>query len=309
MEPFLSILIPVYNYDPMPLLCSLQKQIERYELGQIELLVGDDASSSEYKDIYAAITQFPWVRLITAEKNGGAGAMRNLLAREAKGPLLLCLDSDITLLTDQFLATYIAASDGKSVVFGGHVYADYPPSEEQMLYYCYGRKIESRTASERNKHPYKAIGGVSFLIPRAIMLAVPFDEEVRMGYEDALWGANLKEARIPIKHIDNPIRHELRRNNEEFLCTTRRYIENLHRFEARFPKGTVHLLDVTKKYDFLVPLGAWLFSMGNSYMERRLCGKRPSLTLFQLYKWTYLCDRMSKENNEVRRVNRNKKIN
>lgn len=288
--PFsLSVLIPVYNYDPSPLLDLLEKEVETFENERIEILLGDDASAPEYTALYQKLAQRPYVRVVRTAQNGGAGAMRNRLAREAQSDLLLCLDSDITPLSPHFIRNYLEASDDNSVVMGGHVYTSHMPEPGKRLHFLYGSRVESRSASDRARYPYKAIGGVSFLIPRSLLLSVPFDEEVRMGYEDALWGAKLKEKAVPVRHIDNPVRHELRASDQAFLASTRCYIDNLYHFRTHFPQGTVRLWDTTQRFALLIPFGALFFSVFRPLMEHQLCGTKPSLKLFSLYKWSYLC--------------------
>ncbi len=93
MKPNVSIVVPVYNraYCLSRCLDSLIKQ----SLKEIEILVFDDCSTDKsVKLIEMYSKKFKEVVLIKNQKNIGAGAIRNLGARQAKGKYILYVDSD-----------------------------------------------------------------------------------------------------------------------------------------------------------------------------------------------------------------------
>jgi N-acetylglucosaminyl-diphospho-decaprenol L-rhamnosyltransferase len=89
----LSIIILNYNTREHLRACLTSVQPEA---DQAEVLVVDNASSDGSADMVA--TEFPWVRLIRAPRNGGYAYGNNLALREATGQAILLLNPD-TLLT------------------------------------------------------------------------------------------------------------------------------------------------------------------------------------------------------------------
>ena len=89
-RPFVSIIIPVWNRcdDLQDTLEHLQQQTyDRYEV-----LVVDDASTEPIADMLGE--HYPAVRYFRLPQNKGAGGARNVGLREARGELVLFLDSD-----------------------------------------------------------------------------------------------------------------------------------------------------------------------------------------------------------------------
>ena len=104
----LSVLIPVYNRDCSQLVRALQRQAMRIEGLQFEILVADDGSSQEeLKVANRAVNQWQGCRVVERSTNGGRAVIRNLLAKEARGEYLLFLDSNVSLLHDDFLLRYV----------------------------------------------------------------------------------------------------------------------------------------------------------------------------------------------------------
>ena len=79
----LSILIPTYNYDCSHLVLQLLEQQPK----EAEIIIGDDCSTKPIKEISGC-------RIFRPEHNLGRAAIRNALAREAKGEWLLFIDAD-----------------------------------------------------------------------------------------------------------------------------------------------------------------------------------------------------------------------
>ncbi|HEU5377724.1 MAG TPA: glycosyltransferase [Ktedonobacteraceae bacterium] len=100
--PFVSIIIPVWNRceDLKDTLQQLQRQTYAF----YEVMVIDDASIEPIEEMVCQY--YPSVRFFRLQQNSGAGVARNVGMREAKGELVLFLDSD-TVPEDQALEKFV----------------------------------------------------------------------------------------------------------------------------------------------------------------------------------------------------------
>jgi len=89
--PSVSVVIPVYNRAATirPAIDSVLRQT----YADFELIVVDDGSSDDTREVVAAIAD-PRLRLIQTPRNMGASAARNLGTREARAPWVAFQDSD-----------------------------------------------------------------------------------------------------------------------------------------------------------------------------------------------------------------------
>lgn len=102
----LSVVIPAYRAEAHLRACLDGLLDQTADLDRFEIVVVDDASP----DGTAAVAEsYERVRLVRRAENGGAAAARNLGASEARGGVLLFLDSDVTPepdLVDGVLAVF-----------------------------------------------------------------------------------------------------------------------------------------------------------------------------------------------------------
>ena len=206
----LSVLIPVYNRDCSQLVRALQRQAMRIEGLQFEILVADDGSSQEeLKAANRAVNQWQGCRVVERATNGGRAVIRNLLAKEARGEYLLFLDSNVSLLHDDFLLRYVEQGGEQSsevdVLVGGYELtpaAGYEVNGNLRYRYELSCSAANRV-EERAKRPYMAFVSKNFMIRRKVMLQCPFDERIRRyGYEDVLLGKRLQQARAQVKYVE-----------------------------------------------------------------------------------------------------------
>jgi glycosyltransferase involved in cell wall biosynthesis len=91
-NPYLSIIIPAYQAEATLTGC-LEAILSQKEFTDFEIIVVDDHSSDRTAEVAG---RFP-VRLLRQDENRGAGAARNLGARESCGEILLFVDADVYL--------------------------------------------------------------------------------------------------------------------------------------------------------------------------------------------------------------------
>lgn len=283
----LSILIPTYCYDPRPLVRSLCGMLPP----EAEILVGDDCSGTDEAEAYLAdLDGWEHVRVVRQPENHGAAAMRNLLAREARGEYLLYLDSDALPLHSNFLREYLRLLPTDEVLCGSICHEAVLPSPDVTLRWTYEKHAERHfTAERRNRRPYQNFRTFNFLIPRATMLRCPFDETVRLsGYEDTLAGRALKAQGIRIRHIENPLLNMGLEDNETFLRKTERQLLTLHEKRHEL-QAFSSLLGLYRWFRLTgtAPLLRFLHRRLAAAERRNLLSSKPRIWIFQLYKLGY----------------------
>lgn len=240
----LSILIPTYNYDLTSLATQLSREAD--ELGlSYEILLGDDASSESYRQLYAELsTALPALVHISLPENIGVNRMRNLLINKAKSDWCLLLDSDVLPARGGFIAKYLPLMNDKSVdIYVGRINYSPPPQRSWALRYAYGQRYEVMPFAALHRAPRRRFISMNLLVRRSMALRVPCPEDVGMGYEDALWGQRLNLAGAQIATADVVVFHQIKEDNKAFLSTLDGYLQNLALYSYRFPTGAVRLLD------------------------------------------------------------------
>lgn len=294
----ISLLIPVCNYDIVALVHSMKSCIGKIP-EFIEILIGDDGSSPDFRNKYKALEE-PGVRLIVSEKNIGRAAIRNKLALEAKGDYLLFIDADAMIpgTADAYISKWLPYLSKARVICGGILYHSSPPGDpDKILRWKIGWKREQRKASEREKHPYSFFSTFNVMIDRTVFSKIRFNEELRQyGYEDALLSYQLEKAGISIRHIDNGLMHDGLESNREFLNKTKLGLENLSRLydsvtDKRTFSSTVRILRLYNILAFfrLTLLLAGLYIRYKEKMEIRLDSHNPPMILFSIYKVCMFC--------------------
>lgn len=199
-----------------------------------------------------------------------------------------------------FLFQYLQAANDDSVICGGFIYPQLPPAPTHLLRYKYGIKVEVKSVPQRQKRPYDNFISMCFLAPKSVLKQGAFHPRIGMGYEDACFGKMLQARGVPILHIDNPVIHDLKETSEQFLATTKRYVNNLYKHRDLF-SGMVRLLDFYDDYCCHLRINyllANLYPLLEGIIHRRLTrSKSPSLNLFSFYKLLYLsyCDKKGRE--------------
>ena len=285
----ISILIPVHNYICLPLVKSIQRQAAGLGI-RYEIIVADDGSTQQ-ETIAAnqAIDTLEACRFIRREVNTGRSAIRNFLVQQSRFEWLLFMDCDMEIADPHFLQRYMEAADN-SVVDGGIAIGGAPDQWKQNLRYRYERQCAPQhTAEQRAKHPYRSFRTTNFMVKREVMLSHPFDERfLHYGYEDVLFGKQLRQNGLTILHIDNPLLLTDYETNPVFVTKTEEGLRTLHHFRNEL-KGYSTLLtfiDGIHLSAVIAILKMWHALFGR--IERRwLCGNHPNLTIFKLYKLGY----------------------
>lgn len=283
-----SVLIPNYNNVCVELVTVLQQQAEALGISY-EILVADDASPMKEKiGENEAINALPHCRYIVKETNSGSAATRNFLGAQSQYPWLLFLDCDISIPDDHFLERYVT-DDHEGVVNGGIRITD-DDGLRHNLRYLYEKAAEpAHTAEKRQANRYQEFRSTNFMIERRVFEKCRFDERfTRSGYEDVLFGKMLSQQQVSVTHIDNPVMMTEFEPNADYVRKIERSLRTLYTFRNEL-RGYSRILT----FDSGIHIGAvrgmirlWHRLFGG--LERRnLCGKRPCLKLFNLYRLGY----------------------
>ena len=288
-ENQLSILIPVYNHVCVELVTRLHQQAVALGI-DFEIVVADDGSNLQACiEANRTISDLSNCRFIERPQNVGRAAIRNYLTQQATFAYLLYIDSDMSVISPDFISRYMACLPA-TVVDGGVAIIAHTDEQKQLLRYRYEKSEEPRhTAHERQKTPYQHLHTANLLISRELMLSNPFDERLRnYGYEDVLLGKTLRQKRISITHIDNPMGFCTFEQNADFVAKTEEGLRTLYQFRNDL-RGYSRLLTLVSGIH--IPAILWLIRLWHQLfgqIERRnLCGSRPYLLVFKLYRLGY----------------------
>ena len=285
----ISVLIPTYNHVCVALVKGLAQQLEAVG-GDYEIIVADDGSTDAATVAEnQAINTLPHCRYIVRAENAGRATIRNFLVREAQQPYVLFIDSDMTLISDDFIRRYLD-SDCDTVIDGGvAIHGD----EEMLrgnLRYRYEKAEEAHhSAPERQKTPYQHLHTANLFVRRDLMLANPFDERFRhYGYEDVLLGKKFHQQHIAIEHIDNPLGFCTFETNAAFVAKTEEGLRTLYEFREDLRGYSRLLTFVSNIHIPAVKTTIRLWHRMFGALERRnLCGSHPNITIFKLYRLGY----------------------
>ena len=288
----ISILIPIYNYNAVPLVKELYRQCAELSL-EFEIICIDDCSAL-FQHENKAISSMENCSLHILEQNIGRSSIRNLLAKKATQEWLLFLDCDLFPKNKLFIKYYIdhIRPTQSQAAYGGLLYHDNKPKDDQLLRWVYGRKREVKSTSVRVQQPYQTSLVSNFLIQKRVFSSVQFNESNSgYGYEDSLFMQYLQRKKILIDQIENPVFHLNIETSILFLTKTKealRTLLSLHqnniKIETKITK-TFTTIDSLK----LVAIVAKLFNKVAPVLENNLLSKKPSMFVFDLYKIGYFC--------------------
>lgn len=285
----LSVLIPVYNSRCVDFVRDLQLLVDETGINY-EIIVADDASTDRRcVEANRELTEIPHCIYIIKEVNTGAASTRNFLAQQSSCPYLLFVDCDMQLADGAFFRRYLDYMDNDKVevVSGGVRVTIYDERWHDNLRFLYEEAEQANhTAEKRQQRPYQSFRSANFLIRRDVMLRCPFDERFRRsGYEDVLFGKQLRQQHINIAHIENPLVMGDFESNADYVSKVERSLQTLYQFRNEL-QGYSRLLTTAEG----IHLGAvrWMIAAFHrcfgGLLRRNLCGHRPNLNILKIYK-------------------------
>ena len=292
----ISILIPTYNYNTLPLVEELCRQTLSESI-EYEIIVGDDASPiNGNTEINAKINQLSNCQFIRNEVNLGRGQNRNALVQKAKYDWVLLMDCDTFPKDKNFIRNYIESIKNREekVIFGGIIYCNEKPKDDEMLRWIFGKSREDIPLSKRLANPFHYTLISNILVKKDMLLFHPFDSEIyNYGYEDIVFILGLKREQIAIGHIENPSYHL---NLEKSAIFLEKFHSSLQNLKLVLDKNIINPEDtaLTKIYIklkrlHLIKAFAFIFKIFKNSFTKNLLSKNPSLFIFDLYRLGYFC--------------------
>lgn len=282
-----------------------------------EIIFADDGSAdATARQRNAIIAQLPYCQYIERPKNVGRSAIRNFLAHTAHYSHLIFLDGDVAIKRGNFVQTYLAHRNDADVIIGtlhfsrmqvacdtaediiGHTKRakeETKKTTEPVLYddnlkYRYEQQfLAKHPVKKRMQQPYASFRTTNFMVRRDLLLAYPFDETFHeYGYEDTLFGKQLKEHGATLIHLDNAATIADYEDNATFVAKTEESLRTLAA-HAHQLQGCSTLLHTANKLKclHLQPLIAFVFKLFKGLLHKNLCSNSPSVFLFNVYKLGY----------------------
>lgn len=282
-----------------------------------EIIFADDGSAdATARQRNAIIAQLPYCQYIERPKNVGRSAIRNFLAHTAHYSHLIFLDGDVAIKRGNFVQTYLAHRNDADVIIGtlhfsrmqvacdtaediiGHTKRakeETKKTTEPVLYddnlkYRYEQQfLAQHPVKKRMQQPYASFRTTNFMVRRDLLLAYPFDETFHeYGYEDTLFGKQLKEHGATLIHLDNAATIADYEDNATFVAKTEESLRTLAA-HAHQLQGYSTLLHTANKLEclHLQPLIAFVFKLFKGLLHKNLCSNSPSVFLFNVYKLGY----------------------
>jgi len=292
----LSILIPTYNYNVIPLVETLVSQSDDTGI-EYEIIILDDASTDTIisDQIRSAFEQNDIVQYILSKKNKGRERTRQKLANRAKYHWLLFLDSDTIPKKVDFIERYKSSIDEDvKLIFGGIAYKDDVPPSNEILRWKYGKSREEISVDKRIKNEYLTINSGGFLIDKRTFLDI--NSLITWGNYglDILFTYILLKNEIPVKHIDNPVYHLGLETNQEYLIKSKNAVETLYflqdkRLISNSYSSLQKMNNCLRKYR-MVGVFRFLIKGFIPMIEKSLITKKPPLYLFDLIRLYYFTD-------------------
>lgn len=301
----ISILIPVYNDIAVGLVDKLHRQASAIDGLKYEILVVDDGSDDKEKiGENSVINGIENCRYVVSCHHSCRSAMRNAMQEHARYEWRLMVDARLSVVYDDFLLRYLrcGAEPGEAVCGGvevrGSCSADNGGSacQTRLLYrenlrFRY-EKYEERNHSiaARREEPYKSFRTTNIFYHRSVLERVPYDESIKgYGYEDVKLGKDLCCAGIRVLHIDNPVAYTSFEGNERYLEKIEEALHTLRSMGDELVDFSPLLTSERKLRQLHLWWAVRLFHLLFGKMEKQnLCGKRPILFVFKLYKLGYL---------------------
>ncbi len=288
----LSVLIPVKDWNPTCLVESLSLLLKNCGKPW-EILISDDSIRTHPENLPEILRQTAGVEYFGRQKPLGRSANRNFLASRAKFEYLLFIDGDAGMADENFINKYLDNLAADTVLCGGTLYSPEPPENPDfMLRWKFGSVREQINAAIRQRRPWKSFSTFNFLIPAVVFRAIRFDESIKgYGHEDTVFGIRLREKGTGIIHLDNGLLHLGLEPSGIFLDKSRESAANLCLLYNRnlIPAEDVNDIKllafwIKLKRLFVLHLLAIWFRYRRKSLEKKLCGRNPSLLLLDLYK-------------------------
>ncbi|MBE2216500.1 MAG: glycosyltransferase family 2 protein [Opitutaceae bacterium] len=178
-SPQVSVVIP--NFRRKESVVTLVGELGRQRDADFEIIIVDDCSNDGSVDAIRQVC--PHVTVIASEKNGGPSVARNKGIRQARGPILVGLDSDVSLVDPHVIAKTVDTFDRHPAV-DGLAYRIYRPDgvTDDGPRWCHPRPMAQYAASYFETEYFSGTGYA--FRTASVLRAGLFPEYFFMDYEE-----------------------------------------------------------------------------------------------------------------------------
>lgn len=289
----LSVLIPTYNYNVVPLVLELQKQADSLGI-DYEILVQDDVSQLFIIE-NSEINSFSNCNFSVNTENLGRGKNINLLCSKSKYENVLIMEADSFTENELYLKNYIEKlSKSTTVIFGGVKYPKKNPPKEKILRWKYGKNRETKSLKFRLTNEYDFVFTWNLLIRKDILLRNPFPEFIQeYGYEDLIFIKNLRLNTVSISHIENPLIHYNDEFSIDFIKKSEVAVQTLHTLintqNIDYEDTRLSSVYLNLKKLHLIGLVESIYLKTKQQLLNNLISENPNLYVLDFYKLGYFC--------------------
>ncbi len=135
----------------------------------------------------------------------------------------------------------------------------------------------------------------NFMILKKVFQNITFDENItKYGHEDTLFGYELKNGKIEVFHIDNPLIHIGLEKADEFIDKSKKAVENLkyiaEKYNYKELNQDVKILRIANRIKFFSFIICFIYKILRKIIFKNLTSEKPSLIFFDFYKLSnYFC--------------------
>ena len=237
-KPVLSILVPYYRDNPIPLIQALGEQC--VDSPDVEILVYDDGTNNAELNCAAIAAvkncEAP-VSLFIASENRGRSFARNSLTEYARGKWVLFLDADMRPETENFVSNYLASiqEDAADVIFGGFTVPAKSNDPDRELHRALSEISDCLSLEDRIAAGPQFVASSNLAVRKNVLDVEPFDPEfMGWGWEDSEWAARISK-NYTLIHTDNPALHLGLETTDTLLRRFRTSGPNYLRFTQKHP--------------------------------------------------------------------------
>lgn len=289
----LSILIPTYNYDILPLVSQLHKQATQANI-DFEIRVQEDDKNSSLVAQNAIIDTWKNCYYDVNDSRQGWCLNRNILIEKSKGDKILFLDVDTLPVNNNFISTYVELNlDENPFVFGGWNYKENYEKGFELRYF-YGVNREAIPLHKRINNPYNTAFTSNLYYKKSAIPSLRFESNLtKYGYDDILFINDIKKNNKAILHIENPIYHLGLEKSEVYFNKVIESVLNLsilykqNQMSAQESK-IIKTFQILQKY-YLTSLFVFFFTICKPLFRKNILSAKPSLFYLDLYKLGTFC--------------------
>ena len=216
-RPFVSVLTPTYNRAKfIPSLVECYKA-QTYPKERMEWIILDDGSEKIEELVKQLTKGLPNIRYISLEEKHNIGSKRNILNKEAKGDICVCMDDDDYYSPERVAHAVYKLMSAPSVQLAGssEVYMYFTDNGEIIKLGPYGPNHATNGTMA-----YKTSYGKTHFYDESLTFAeeVSFLEE----YKHSMIQLDPKKVMLVISHSDNTFsKDRLRDDGNQFMTRTK----------------------------------------------------------------------------------------